>query len=270
MRIQLLICVLIFSANVWADGYIGFSEDGKYLAYENSDYSSGDGLDYEREVTYFVDTAKNSLAVTPSVYDWDEHKPQKTKAILRTRYEKDVALKMKKFGIVRGNVGNLVVSHLLYDWSYIKPVEKEGRFTQNDGTEIRKMIPDYEGGYVPKDGGFNEKIVFNPDPDPDNFVFSTSKFYELRLNVKQIKGGENDGGYKIELTLKDNTQNKEMPLRILQKDGDELPESRRGANAYKVERVYVYSNKIAVIINVFGPNFEGQHISNMVVTGQLK
>lgn len=268
-KIQLILCILIFSSTALAGDYIGFSEDGKYLAYAESD-SGDEGFEFERDVTYFIDTAKNSLAVAPSVYDWDEDKPPKSKAILRARYKKDVALKMKKFGIVRGNTGGLVVSHLLYDWSYTKPVESLESFTQPNGTEIKKMIRDYEGGYVPKDGGFNEKIIFNPDPDPDNFVFSTSKFYELTLSVNQIKGGKNDGGYKIELTLKDNTQNKEMPLRILQKDGDELPKSRQGANAYKIERVYVYSNKIAVILNVFGPNFEGQHIGSMVVTGEYQ
>ena len=262
-------CVLVLSVTAFADPFIGFSANGKYLAYETSEYG-GDAWDYEREVTYFVDTVKNSLAVAPSVYDWDQDKPEKLKPILYTRYKKNVALKMKKFGIVRGNLGFLVVSHLLYDWSYTKPVESLGRFTQPDGTEIKKMMPDYEGGYVPKDGGFSEKIIFNPDPDPDNFVFSTSKFYALTLNVIQIQSGENEGDYKIELTLKDHTKNRDIPRQILQKDSNELPKSRQGVRAYKIERVYVYSNKIAVVINVFGPNFEGQHISSMVVTGEMK
>ncbi len=269
-QVCLLSIVLIFSVNVFAGDftnlkYIGFSKDGKYLAFEEIETSS-EGSDYERRDTYFIDTAKNTYAAAPSVFEWKDDNPQKMKAILYARYKKDVALKMKRFGIMRGNTGGLVVSHWVYDWSYIKPVESKQRFTQNDGTETTKMMPDYRGGYIPLEGGLNEKIIFNPDPS--DFVVNTSEFYELTLNVNQYKGGKNDGRYKMELTLKDNTQHKEMPLRILQKDGDELPESRRQAYAYKVEQVYLYYNKIAVFLNVFSPGFEGSHIGYMVVTGE--
>ena len=245
--------------------FIGFSKDGKYLAYEESEYS-GEGTEYKKVATYIVDTVKNSFATAPVVYELEseDDRPSKLKAVLHSRYKRNVAVKLKRFAIVRGNLGQLVVSHLIYDWSYVKPVERMKSFYQSDGTEIKKMVTDYEGGYVPKEGPVNEKIIFNPYLS--DFVPDTSAFYELSLKMIENEQGPN----KMELTLKDNTEQEDKPVQILQKDGDNIPESRRNPSAYKIERVYLYSGKIAVFLNVFSWGFESTHVGYMVVTGEIK
>ena len=270
--IYAILLTLCLTGNLFAGdqvqmNFIGFSEDGKYLAFEEIE-SSEEGWEFENDTTYILDTAKNSFAAAPVVFKWDEKQPAKLESTFRLRYKRKAAATLKRFGIKRDNLGQLVVSHLLYDWSYVKPVEREQNFTQSDGTEIKKMMPDYQGAYVPKAGYTIEKVIFNPEPS--DFVVNTSEFYELTLVVAPDDCRACDAGYKIELTLKDNMRHKERPLQILQKDTDKLPASRRDAFAYKIERVFVYSNKIAVFLNVFGPGFEGTHIGNMVVTGEFE
>lgn len=267
--ILLTVCLTgnLFAGDQVEMNFIGFSKDGKYLAFEEIE-SSEEGWEFENDTTYILDTAKNSFVVAPVVFKWDEKKPAKLESTFRRRYKRHVAANLKRFGIVRDNLGQLVVSHLLYDWSYVKPVESEQFFTQSDGTQTTKMMTDYQGGYVPKAGCTSEKIIFNPSPS--DFVANTSEFYELTLVVAPDKCRACDAKYRIELTLKDNMHHKDRPLQILQKDTDKLPDSRQDAFAYKIERVFVYSNKIAVFLLVFSPGFEGIHIGNMVVTGEFE
>jgi len=57
--------------------FIGFSEDGKYLAFEESgEWDVHSGGDYA--TTYFVDVEKNVYAVAPSVYSFSENDDRHT------------------------------------------------------------------------------------------------------------------------------------------------------------------------------------------------
>jgi hypothetical protein len=141
--------------------FIGFSRDGKYLAFEDS----GDGGDIggAYSTTYYIDTAGNRFAAAPSVFVWDSETSEKSKAIFTARYKKSVPANLRKFGIIRGNTGVLVVSHLLTDWSFVKPVESEHYFYQSDGTRKALLSPAYEGAFTGKENGGIEKIIFNSD-----------------------------------------------------------------------------------------------------------
>lgn len=121
--------------------FIGFSEDGKYLAFEEAgewDVHSGD--DYA--TTYFVDVAKNVYAASPSVYSFSENDERHTgrfsQAAKMRRYRRSVAAGMKRFRIIRGNTGRLVVAHLETDRSFEKPVMKETEFFDSDGKMVKK------------------------------------------------------------------------------------------------------------------------------------
>lgn len=247
--------------------FIGFSTDGKYLVFTESG-GGGEAEQYEYERTYFVETAKNTFAAAPAIFQFDDSMSAKSKRALISRFKKNVAGKMKRFGIVRGNIGQLVAAHLLNDWSYVKPVESERVLGMGaDGAYIKKMMPDYEGAYAAHNCGGTEKVIFNPELS--DFAPNTTQFYELTLTSGLAKDAKNAGACKIELTLKDNTRQREVPLQILQKDGDELPAGRQQAFGYKIEQVYVYQNKIAVFLNVFSPGFEGPEMHYMVVTGAI-
>ncbi len=254
--------------------FIGFSEDGRYLAFEESgeydDHSSGDYA-----TTYFVDVAQNVYAVAPSVYDFSEndelHTGRYSQAARMRRYKLSVTAGMKRFKIIQGNTGKLVVAHLSSDLSYEKPELKESRFYQSDGTQTEKMVPFYLGGsLLPAD--FNPyRVVFNPFNNPINPQYD--EFYELKLDLTDppepcsADGEVQEDASLIELTLKDNTRHKDRQPQILQKDKS-IPESRHCANFYQIEQVFYYDGRLAVFLNYdFG--YPGNSRRYMVVTGEI-
>lgn len=260
------------SSNLLAGDYaalkfIGFSRDGKYLAFEESGEWDGSGGEYA--TTYYVDTAKNSFASKPTVFEWEDGAPGYKR--LLSRYKTRVPPQLRKFGIVGGNTGEMVVAHLLNDMSFVTPVGEREQYFYEEGSKeaVYKKVPDYTGAFLRRDGGTIEKVIFNPAIDPYNQ--NTHEFYELTLIPTPAKETEGcSEGYKIEVTLKDNTQHYATDLRILQKDGDVLPQGRQCPYGYRVERVYIYKNRIAVFLNVFGQGFEGPDMRYMVVTGELE
>jgi hypothetical protein len=255
--------------------FIGFSEDGKYLAFEESGewdvHRSG-----EYATTYFVDVAKNVYAVPPSVFDYsindNKHTGRFSEAAQMARYKASVAAGMKRFKIIPGNTGKLVVAHLSSDLSYEKPELKESRFYQSDGTQIEKMAPFYLGGrLLPAD--FNPfRVVFTPFDNPVNPQYD--EFYELTLNLTDPKepcsqyGEVQEHASQIELTLRDNTKHKEIKPQILQKDKI-IPESRHCANFYQIEQVYYYEGRLAVFL-FFDYGYPKTERRYMVVTGENK
>ena len=246
--------------------YIGFSSDGKYLAFENSG-SGGDDVGGEYSTTYYIDTAGNRFAAAPSVFVWDSDTPEKSKAIFAERYKKSVHANLRKFGIIRGNTGGLVVLHLLSDWSFIKPIESEHYFYDSDGTRKALLAPAYKGAVTGSENGGTEKIIFNSDFD--YFSRKTHEFYELTLISTPLSATGGGAPYKLELTLEDKTKFPVNKLQILQKDLDKLPKSRADVLGYRIEQVFIYRDRIAIFINVFAYGFEEATMSYMVVTGKL-
>lgn len=273
-KLSLLICTFLVigmaAVNSFATygsmEFIGFSKDGRYLAFENSD-PGGDGGGGAL-TAYFVDTAKNSYAIPPIVLpDDDDNKPAKYKAASRI-YDQRLAAGIRKFGIVRGNTGTLAAAHLLTDWSNVRPIDDKRSFYEG-GVEKEVVVPNYEGALVSRDKSTVEKVIFNTQYD--SYLRNTYEYYELTLTATPVAGQKEEPGsnYRMELTLQDRTKHPYPALRFLQKDGPALPKERSFAYGYKVETVYIYKNKIAVFINVFGQGFEETDMNHMVVTGVL-
>ena len=246
--------------------FLGFSKDGRYLAFENS-YGGGDGGGGSL-TAYFVDTAKNSYAMVPIVLpDDDDNKPAKYKAASRI-YDQRLSAGIRRFGIVRGNTGTLAVAHLLTDWSNVQPVEDKRSFYEA-GVEKEVAVKNYQGALVRRDKSSVEKVIFNTQYDP--YLQNTYEYYELTLTATPVAGAKEEPGsnYRMELTLEDKINHPYRGLRFLQKDGPALPKERSFAYGYRIESVYLYRGKIAVFINVFGQGFEETDMNYMVVTGEL-
>lgn len=275
-KIRLLIFAILLIAAMSGESFaftygsldfIGFSQNGKYLAFENTDYGGDAGGG--SQTTYIIDTAKNSYAIPPIIIEDSEELSAKSKAALHLYTQKLVPAAFRKFGIKRGNTGDLVVSHLLSDWSGVTPTEEKRTFYEADGTPKDIIVQNYRDGLVRRDKSYIEKIIFNPNYD--TYRQNTYEFYELTLITSPISGEKEEAGatFKMELTLQDKTKHRFIEPQILQKDGDVLPKSRYNPYGYKIESVYVYKDKIAVFINVFGYGFEDVAMNYMVVTGEI-
>ena len=265
-----------FSSNLMAgDGadfkFIGFSEDGKYLAFEESGEWDSAGGEYA--ATYFINVAKNTFAAAPTVYEWGSDGEKKSLRLPRlNRYKRSVAANLKQFKIVRGKLGKLVAAHPLGDHSFDKPVSRETYYYEKDGSAKNKLVPFYEGEFL------------SPDYDPSGIVFTTveyivnpsdEEYYELKLKSTQSKlkceeksGVSDDEAEGIEVTIKPNINHGNLPIQILQKDKI-IPAIRGCPSSYRIEQVWYYEGKIAVFLNNYKRGFEGDDMRYMVVTGTL-
>ncbi len=108
--------VLLLATNCFAGDYatlnvIGFSKDGRYLAFEEYGIQDGSGFPYSN--IYFIDTAKNVFAAPRVEVRIDKETATETTARNRSAFL--AAKKLKQLGIVKGNTGKLVVSRLITD-----------------------------------------------------------------------------------------------------------------------------------------------------------
>jgi len=265
----ILISAIVSSAALAGDyadlKFIGFSKNGKYLAFEETGEWESSGGEYA--TTYYIDTVKNSFAAAPTVFSWMDNEPGHAR--LLAAYKKSILVKLRKFGIVGGNTGRLVVAHLLNDMSYVTPVLREHYFFEDGKNEpIDKLVTDYEGAFIRRETTEIEKVIFNTGIS--SFNHNTDEFYELTLIPSFIKSGGCTQFYTFEMTLKNNTEHRNHELQILQKDGENPPKSRLCSFGYKIEQVYVYKGKIAVFLNLFSPGFEGPEMNYLAVTGEIK
>ena len=234
--VVVLVAVLAFSFTAFAGDYaslnfIGFSANGRYLAFE--EYGIQDGSGWAYSSIFFIDTAKNAMAspMVKAVLE-DENSTEK---MARTRAAALAAKKLKQFGIVRGNTGKHVVAHLINDLTFDK---------DNLATEVTFAE---EIGSMYKQGEFELKL------NPVKTVTKECEPYDYET-------------FMMDLTLKNNDEDKVMTL---QKDTT-LPRSRGCAHGYRIQDVYLYKGMVAVFIGVFTQGFEGPDMRFMAVTGQYK
>ncbi len=232
--------LFILPSNIFAGDYatlnvIGFSSDGKYLAFE--EYGTQDGSGFPYSNIYFVETAKNSFAAPPVKIRIDNESA--TEATARIKAKKNAAANLRKFKIVVGNAGEMVVARLITDLD--APERKDGK---------------------------NQFVKFTDYRTSDYF----SDEYELALKTSETKIKACDytdtPPLKFDLTLK-NTRNENDKEKILQSDKT-LPESRNCPLSYAVQNVYVYKNHIAVFLQVYTTGFEGPDMRFLAVTGKYK
>lgn len=236
--------LFICSANVFAGDYarlsvIGFSSDGKYLAFE--EYGTQDGSGYPYSNIYFIETAKNSYAAQPVRVRLESETA--TEASVRLKAKTSAAANLKKFKIVAGNVGELLVARLITDLN--------------------------ASGNKTKLGYENQLVRFTDERLSDYFVDE----FELALKSSEVKvkpcvDYTDEPIYKLDLTLK-NVRKENDKAKILQSDKT-LPETRNCPLGYSIQNVYTYKNNIAVFLNVFTTGFEGPDMRFMAITGVYK
>lgn len=232
-----LICITTARAGDFANlNFIGFSKDGRYLAFEEYGIQDGSGWAYSN--FYFVDVAKNVYAA-PSITIRIEN-DYATERQARTKAKLAAAASLRKLRIVERNVGTQVVSRLLTDVSVNHYLSSDTGKTQS--VEFAEIIASmYRKGE-----------------------------YELVMNPSEIKVKDceytDQSVYKLELLLKDKDLDKTL---VLQRDSA-LPKSRSCPLSYAIQHVYLYENNIAVFLNTYHMGFEGPDMRYLVVTGKYK
>ncbi len=241
-RFLVVAVVLLFAFSAARAGdfanlnFIGFSKDGKYLAFEEYGVQDGSGFPYSN--IYFVDVAKNSFA-SPAISVKLENETA-SEQLARSRAKVRAVVTLKKLRIIERNTGTLVVSRLLTDAGI--------------------------NNHLSGEPGKNQTINFA------ELIGSMYRLgdYDLVLKPVAVKPKECDYSdqavYKFELSLKDKMEDK---ITILQKDAT-LPSSRACPIDYAMQHVYLYENAIAVFVNTYHIGFEGPDMRYMVVTGKYK
>lgn len=228
--------VLLLATNCVAGDFatlnvIGFSKDGRYLAFEEYGIQDGSGFPYSN--IYFIDVAKNAYAAPLIAVTIERETAVESTA--RNRSALLAAKKLKQLGIVKGNTGKLVVSHLMTDLTFDGEVDKSViKFAEEIGSMYHRG--DYELS-------LSEIPIKTKECEP----------FEMETNMLELK-----------LTNKDDDTSK-----FLQKDTT-LPSSRGCALYYRMQDVYLYKDFITVFVGVFTQGFEGPDMRFMAVTGTLK
>jgi predicted secreted protein len=244
LRFPFLAALFLFLVNVAAVhagdyaklNFIGFSKDGSFLAYEEHGVQDGSGFPYSN--IYIVNVANNSFAAGPFGSRLENELATARQA--RTRSRLAAAAAMRKFGIVEGNRGTLVVSRLFTDLS----VSRDPALTESKSKKIN----------------FAELV--------DSMY--TEGDYDLLLDLREVKTKaceyEELPVYQLTLTLKDK---KAETTTVLQKDST-LPPSRGCPINYGMQYVYLYKNNIAIFLDYYTTGFEGPDMRYLVATGKYK
>lgn len=226
----------IFAGDYAELNFIGVSENGKYMAFEEYGVQDGSGFSYSN--VFFVKVETNEYAAKPVRMSIEDENISLEK--IRAKATKSAAGSLKKLGIVKGNRGKMVVSRLMTD----------SAFAINPYTDSGKVQTIKFRSHVGSLYGIGD--------------------YELILNPLKVEGKEDyveNPVYKLDLSFKDLSKDREVTL---QKDKS-LPKTRGLPIAYRTEKIYLYdNNKIIVFLNVFTSGFEGPDMRYMVVTGSIK
>ncbi len=215
--------------------FIGFSKDGRFLAFEEYGVADGSGFPYSS--FYFIDVEKNTFAA-PAVHVRIERETA-TEQQARSRAKVNAAPNLRKFRIVDRNTGKLVVSRLLTD------ISGNQFFKEADDTQTINFAELIASMY--REGN-----------------------YDLILKPVGVKTKECDifdqPIYKFDLSLRDNNAEKTI---VLQRDST-LPASRSCPLHYAIQFVYLYDTYVVVFLNSYSTGFEGPDMRYLAVTGRFK
>ncbi len=232
VTLSLEICPAI-AGNIDELNFIGFSSDGKYLAYEIYGNADGSGGPYSE--IRIIDTQRNNFATQP--YEFKGYSEEGELRLMRARVLEKAKARLKQLKIQLGNSGNHVVSHLQTDLS-VSPYNARFNFGEGGDQEFELQLS-------------AKKIFTNASNEETHFC-------------------QADPGVKIfTLVL---IENKTKKKQVLQRDSI-LPKSRGCVIDYRIQDVYVYSQEtdkpvIAVFLNIFTPNAEGNNHEYLVVAGE--
>lgn len=211
--------------------WLGFSPDGRYLAFQRSWEQDGSGF-LLSDLTV-VDVLGNRFVRPPFA---------------------------ERFTQVEPNLGNVTLQDI--ERRVLKRATPLLSKIRADGKNLGQRVlyrPLNTGGMIPS--------YVQPDATGSEFPFRyQGKAYRVRLELTQAKhtceySDEPIRGLKLSLLTPSGTK-------VLQRDL-QMPPSRNCVYGYRIEQVYVYNNLIAVFVLHLSQGFEGPNVMHMVVTGRL-
>lgn len=205
---------------------IGWSPDGRFMAYELYGVQDGSGFPYSE--VYIVDVPANDFvgsAFKMQASEADDDIPELDD--LRRQNLAAAHARIRELNIQTTDKGKLLVYHPLTD------VTTDGyRVRFATGPDALQPVP-----------GYAYELLLDERETGDTC-------YEFRSKM-------------LTLTLANDKQRK-----VLQHD-KRLPRSRGCVFKYRIERVIVHGEQLAVFLHAFLPGFEGPNVRHLVVTGTL-
>ncbi len=276
--------------------FIGFSNGGKYLAFE--EYGINDDVDDSSPYSaiYIVNVDENNFAIPPfklnlEVYDerdWDE-----SETAVRAKNKRRAKKQLKRFGIIDGNTGLQVVAHLIneYDFDDEETVSPSPTPTPEEDDNANFSSPNANSNmsFNANTAGANTNSNSNPKKvekiDPMDSYYAgllqqvsftkagntlwRNGFYQIKIKPVPVTQhcdqyeGERDM-FSFEMTL----TNERRETKILQKSG-KVPPNRGCVDGYGIQEAFIYRNKLAVFVGIFTRGWEGENMRLMAVTGDL-
>lgn len=259
MQIQFpgIVLGMLLLPAVWAGdaaqlNFIGFSADGKYLAFEQYGVTDGSAAPYSE--LHLINVADNHYLSKPLQADnIEKFSPDELSEIpldsLRKLNLSDNEKAINKYKLDKPQTGLHLIHHPLHDLG-----------ANPDEVTFSPQIP--LGGRVFI--RYQLSLTEEEDSSADCFDMGTAKRMTLKLINLDLQESQ-------EQAKKDDKEpvSKQNPVTILQQD-KKLPKARGCVLDYRIQDVYLYDDKhLAVLINQFKPGFEGQDMRYMVVTGKL-
>ena len=269
----LLLAVFFLSASAAAGdfstlNFIGFSRDGRYLAFEEYGVMDPGGEGYSTIV--FVDTLKNRIVGKPiSVVRLDKNGADSIESYepsARKRVRAMAGAIMRKLGIVSGSTGLQVIARPLTDLTDRNAALSEPKSVAFAPNRRERWL---NGRFMVNLKATSTDQVCKQDDDPElvKVVDPFDNEIPLEVNPNRKKGNsERQRIYGLELSVRDDDQDK---TRVLQKD-TKVPLLRGCSIDYRINSVYVYRNYIAVFVGVISPGWAGDNIRMMAVTGKYR
>ncbi len=260
-------CSAAFAGDYAQVNFIGFSVDGRFLAFEEFGASLTDVVGYS--TIYFVNTDKNSFAA-PSVSDQlRESEMEEYEGSFDSPARRRVLLKagptLRRLKIVVGNTGRQVISRPLTDVTdeSASPYEPKSVAFAPDRREAK-----LNGRYHLKMTTVQQEQVCKESEDAEvvQYTWPTGEPISIFESPNRKKDNkERQKLYSFDLSLTDDDAAKTI---VLQKAAP-TPAARGCAVDYRIQSVYIYRNKIAVFVGIFSPGFVGDNMRSMVVTGTV-
>jgi predicted secreted protein len=233
INLALLVPFMGFGGDEATLCFIGFSQDGRYLAFEQFGWFDGSGFPYSEII--FVNVPQNSFACAPvSVTldedDWDESASTRARELAQEQ--------LRTYGIIEHNTGYHVTTQ-----------------SRNE-PDVNPLYVHFSGSEIPLDslGEFFQYAV---------------RLREIDAEVSDDHPADFGPAKMLELSIESPDIQEEY---ILQRD-TELPNRRSYVLSYHISDVYLYRHAedthIAVFISYMKPGFEGPDFRYMVVTGTL-
>lgn len=212
---------------------IGFSKNGRYVAYEITFYDDMAGSGYKK--VRFVDVPANRFVQTVTVWDQNDRPGNDENKI-----QKQIDHYLLKYRIVLGNTGE----RLFQDETFANPTHYQ---LPNALTKVVRNV---------SIRNFKRKASNNTYQIILKEIKSNSTHCKSRLqNSRKTKI------FELSMIQQDS-------LKILQKD-TKLFKSRQCPFAYGIHQIIQYDDKICVFLDSWTPGSEGPNVRKLIVTGNL-